>query len=1845
MNDKMKDPECVNHKVKIAPHNYSKENFLATFTPQKQLTPKQIFWSQDLIKMKTKALKEQTTTSRPIKALTVKHDEIERNNLLIANDNQIAECLSKEVFYVATNSELNVARFTKMHVANTIVEACCLELEAKVSTLHDKSHNDNHNELVNQFSNLEDHVKPTVLAPGKYDIDVEPIPSRFRNNRDAHLDYLRHLKESVETIREIVEEAKVVSPLDSLIVSACRYTKHSHELLEYAIGTCLQDSHQRDKKLAPGVNRCTDASGSQPRSNSKKNRISPAKGVNKMQVEEQSRTNKSHLRTTNRVDSSSRSKSCSKHMTGDRSRLMNFVKKFIGTVRFGNDHFGDIMGYGDYVIGDSVISKVYYVEGLGHNLFSIKQFCDSDLEVAFRKHSCYVRDTNGKSKKHTHKPKTKNTNLEILNTLHMDLYGPMRVQTINEKKYILVIIDDYSRFTWVKFLRSKDETLEVVIKFLQQIQVGLNKTVRYICTDNGTEFVNKALTEYYERIGIFHQKTVPRTPRQNSVVERWNRTLVEATQTMLIFSKALMFLEDLGKLQPTADIGIFVGYTPSRKEPHCVERPVSPAPAVQVPVNTASTPSSTTIDQDAPSPSISPSSSALQYPSLNQGIAAKSTLIEDNPVAPVDNNPFINVFAPEPSSDASSSGDFQAMQDEIYKFDRLQVWELVPQPDCVMIIALKWIYKVKLDEYGDVLKNKARLVAKGYRQEEGIDFEVSFATVARIESIRIFITNAASKNMTIYQIDVKTAFLNGELKEEVYVSQPEGFVDPYHSTYVYRLKKALYGLKQAPRAWIDDLFDQLQVSRYFSKIDIRSGYHDFRVHGEDIPKAAFRTWYGHFEFTVMPFELTNAPAVFMDMKNQIENSNRTVLVFSLVFAIIWILEFLGKEKKALAVASAIAISFDSSDESVGSPPSWVFLFGDIPTIIPSTSVIALETFAIAPVISSAALVVEMTIVASTTRLSTSQFLFTDSSEDSDPSEASGSSEAPPSHDPYVTTPILIRLEEAIPLGRPYRTRPNRPRRVMTMRKRVRPLLTRRLAWRRVSPRSSEHHPSSSSSPMDSSPVHSLGLDAPMNQKYEWAREQEEAFQTLNENLCNAPILSLPDGPEDFVVYHDMSNQGLGYVLMQRGKTWRHYLYKKKSVIYTDHKSLQHIFDQKELNMRQQRWIELFSDFDSEIHYHMRKANIVADALNRKERMKPRHIRAMATTIQSGVKRMILAAQSEALKEENVPEERLHGLDQQMEWKEDESLYFIDRICVLFMGGVSTIFMDKAHKTRYFVHLGADKMYYDLRDTYLWPVDRLTKSAYFLAIQEDYQMEKLARLYNDETIAEHEVPVSIFFRSRWTVYITFLENITEALGTQFDMSTTYQPQMDGQKTTDKVFLIMQKLKSARDHQKSYADNKRKPLELELYRLRFPEKLSCMHDILYVSNLKKCLADANLHVPLDEIKVDKTLRFVEEPVEIMDRGRCGGPSDTPLCYLCTCEQCGNILIDGTCSKCNSGAGNSFIYDPNPKSFNEYSVNQPLNIQNELDDHELFINELTQQKLPKENEFDQLFMAIAITLDLPTIEPEDSLRMGDEHLYTILETKSDEFLKSSVENLVPNPSDDNELFSDENILKDIYSNILFDEEIISIRIDLHHFNAESYLIESLLNQDSSIISYSNIDSLLNKFTGELILLKSIPPGIDATDFDPEEENRIIEKLLYDNSSPRPLKEFIFENSDAAIESFSSFPIPVEDSDSLRDEIDLSLTTDDSMPPGIEDDDYDSEGDILILKKLLSNDSLSLLENESFHFDIPSSPLPPEKPPDDDEIEPNSGMLSVKVVGDISEHYVPIPRLLPTQPILDSY
>ncbi|GJX63380.1 putative reverse transcriptase domain-containing protein [Tanacetum coccineum] len=379
-----------------------------------------------------------------------------------------------------------------------------------------------------------------------------------------------------------------------------------------------------------------------------------------------------------------------------------------------------------------------------------------------------------------------------------------------------------------------------------------------------------------------------------------------------------------------------------------------------------------------------------------------------------------------------------------------------------------------------------------------------------------------------------------------------------------------------------------RINDLFSKIYLHSGYHQLRVHEDDIPKTVFRTQYGHFEFTVMPFGLTNAPAVFMDLMNRVCYYQRFIANFS-----------------------------------------------------------------------------------------------------------------------TIAKPLTSLTQK--------------------------------------------------------------------NKKFDWGEEQEEAFQTLKDKLYNAPILTLPDGPDDFMLKIHEKNYTtydleLGAVLFVL-KIWRRYLYGTKSIIYTDHRSLQHIFDQKELNMHQRRWIELFNDYDNEILYHPGKANVVDDALSKKERVNPR-------------------------------------LDKSMERKGNGGLYFVGRIWVPSTCNVRTLIMDEAHTMTYSVHPGVDKMYYDLRYMYWWPgmkkdiamyvskcltsskvkaehqkpsgllqqpeipkwkwekitmdfitkfprtssghdkiwviVVRMTTSAHFLAIREDYKMEKLARIYINEIVARHGVPVSIIF---------------------------------------------------------------------------------------------------------------------------------------------------------------------------------------------------------------------------------------------------------------------------------------------------------------------------------------------------------------------------------------------------------------------------------------------------------------------------------------------------------------------
>ncbi|GJY31524.1 putative reverse transcriptase domain-containing protein [Tanacetum coccineum] len=429
----------------------------------------------------------------------------------------------------------------------------------------------------------------------------------------------------------------------------------------------------------------------------------------------------------------------------------------------------------------------------------------------------------------------------------------------------------------------------------------------------------------------------------------------------------------------------------------------------------------------------------------------------------------------------------------------------------------------------------------------------------------------------------------------------------------------------------------------------------------------------------------------------------------------------------------------------------------------------------------------------------------------------------------------------------------------------------------------------------------------------WGEEQELAFKTLKDKLYNAPGLALPDGPEDFVVYCDVSGIGLGCVLMQRGKViayasrqlkfheknytthdlelgavvfalkiWRHYLYGTKSVIYTDHKILQHSFSQKELNMRQRRWIELFSDYDCEIRYHSGKVNVAADALSRKERVEPNRVRAMNMIFQSSIKDRILTAQKEAVDKSAGLQK---GLDEMIELRNDGALYYLDLIWVPLKGDVRTLIMDEAYKSKYFVHPGADKMYYDLRYRYWWPGMKKDIAEY------DYKMERLARLYLNEIVSRHGVPILIISDRDSRFTSRFWWSMQEALGTRLDMSTAYHPQTDSQnertiqnledmlracvldfggswdvhhplaevgegqligpelvkETTEKISQIKDRLKAAQDSQKSYADKRRKPLEFSVGD----------YVLLKVSPWKGV------------IRVDAKLNFKEEPVEILER----------------------------------------------------------------------------------------------------------------------------------------------------------------------------------------------------------------------------------------------------------------------------------------------------------------------------------------------------------------------------------------
>jgi len=804
----------------------------------------------------------------------------------------------------------------------------------------------------------------------------------------------------------------------------------------------------------------------------------------------------------------------------------------------------------------------------------------------------------------------------------------------------------------------------------------------------------------------------------------------------------------------------------------------------------------------------------------------------------------------------------------------------------------------------------------------------------------------------------------------------------------YRELNKLTIKNRYPLPRIDDLFDQLQGASFFSKIDLRSGYHQLRVHDDDIPKTAFRTRYGHYEFLVMPFGLTNAPAVFMDLMN------RVCRPYLDKFVIVFIDDILiySKNKREHEQHLITILQLLRNEHLYAKFSKCEFWLRQVQFL--------------GHVVNEEGIQVDPAKV-----------------------EAIKKWEAP-------RTPTEVR--SFLGLAGYYR------RFIENFSKIALPLtqLTQK------------------------------------TREFVWGEDQEKAFQYLKDRLCNAPVLSLPDGTEDFVVYCDASHQGLGCVLMQRDKViayasrqlkvheknytthdlelgavvfalkiWRHYLYGTKCTVYTDHKSLQHVFDQKMLNMRQRRWIELLSDYDCEIKYHPGKANVVADALSRKERIK---LSGLKTVEKTDLRSRVLMDQNDALDPDFIADEELCGVEQNFEIDENGVRYFKGRVWIPLIRGLREIILKEAHSSRYSIHPGADKMYKNIRADYWWPgmkrdvaqyvgkcltcskvkiehqkpggllkqleipqwkweditmdfvvklprtkeghnaiwviVDRLTKSAHFLPIREDYSMERLVKLYIDKIVSKHGVPLSIVSDRDSRFTSDLWQQLHKALGTQLNLSTAYHPQTDGQsertiqtledmlracalefkgcwddhlsliefsynnsyhtsiqcapfealygrkcrsplcwldpgersgmkrsyiqETTDILVTIKEKLKAARDRQKSYADKRRRPLEFQVgdkvllkvspwkgsvrfgkkgklapryigpytilqrvgpvaYKLNLPPELGNVHDTFHVCNLKKCLADAPAIVPLEDVQVNDKFQFIEEPVCIVDK----------------------------------------------------------------------------------------------------------------------------------------------------------------------------------------------------------------------------------------------------------------------------------------------------------------------------------------------------------------------------------------
>ncbi|GJS70198.1 retrovirus-related pol polyprotein from transposon TNT 1-94 [Tanacetum coccineum] len=1116
-------------------------------------------------------------------------------------------------------------------------------------------------------------------------------------------------------------------------------------------------------------------------------------------------------------------------------------------------------------------NRVYYVKGLNHNLFSVGQFCDANLEVAFWKSTCFVRDLQGNdlltgnrgtdlytislqettsstpiclmakasptqawlwhqrlshlnfdyinllSKKDVviGLPKLKYVKDQLCSSYEVSKAkrSSFKSKTVPSRDYYWLIVDDYSRYTWTLFLRSKDETPEVLKDFLTMIQRNLQALVISVRTERGTEFLNKTLNAFFKEEGIEHQTSTPRTPEQNGFVEIRNRTLVEAARTMLLASKLPLFFwaEAIATACYTQNRSIIIPthekmayYIINDRKPSIKHLHIFGCTCYL-------TRDGENLDKmkEKGDPCI-----LVGYSTQSKGYRVynkRTRLIVES----------IHLRFDE-IKEMPESFEYRWTKDHLLTPNRRNPIQAVATRRQLLQTdpENKDNARKKLHQFCQYYKS-GELVDKPFGKnvikEEGIDFEESFAPVALLEAVRIFVAYAAHKSFPIYQMDVKTAFLNGLLKEEVYVAQPDGFVDPDHPEKVYRLRKALYGLKQAPRAWYDEL-SKFLISKGFTKENGTKQSTKVNTRSQQTPSPSNHPTSVHYAkyFRAMIDQGVTAALAARDANRNGDDSHTSgtggrrterivrectyqdfmkckplyfkgtegVVLDMVEFPVMTVshdaayaMTWADYEKKsmtdknlALLCVRMFPEESDKIERYVGRLPDMIH--GNIVASKPKTMQEAVEM---------ATELMDKKVITIAERHAKNKRKSTGNANNANNQRGTGSGQK----STCFECGVQGHFKRECPKLKNNKNRGNQvgndraPAKVYvvgTMQGQ-----TKFISCRIPKVQFLGYVIDSEGIHVDPAKIESIkDWASPKSPTEILGCKQEAAFQLLKQKLCNAPILALPKGSEDFIAYCDASKKGLGAVLMKR----------EKVIAYAS----------RQLKIHEKNYTT-----------HDLELGAVVFALKIYEHYpvwKQMHDRSTKTSRTSRHEDVGGILVENAKNPKAIRTEKL-------ELRADGTLCLNGRSWLPCYGDLRTMIMHEPKREDHFK---------------------------LLCYHASIKAAPFEALYGR--------------KCRSPVYWTEVGE-AQILGPELI-----------QETTEKIVQIKQRMQAARDRQKSYADLKRKVGEVA-YKLELPEELSRVHNTFHVSNLKKCYAEEPLAVPLDGLHFDDKLQFVEELVEIMDR----------------------------------------------------------------------------------------------------------------------------------------------------------------------------------------------------------------------------------------------------------------------------------------------------------------------------------------------------------------------------------------